>query len=484
VRRVRIARTALRLALGGEREPEGPPVSERPPQTTVVLDADRRVRAAGAQVDRLLGRTAGDVIGSRLERVPRTAGHGRLEVVWPDRSVHALDYAAAGRSPAGTQLVALCAVEPGAAEPRRRDVKHALMADLRAPERDPFALIDARLAAALGADRVGVFESAGPARPLVLRAGAGWADDAIGRATAPSAADTPVGRALASLEPVIIRDLRRAPPAAPALADVVSGVEVAIRPHRSAWGVLGAYSTHRRRFSPDEVDVLTAVAELLALSIDRTVVEGRTRARIAQLLHDEALQSMLAARQYLASAGGDESRASAARDAVQRAIRELRAVVGDVHPVASGTLALRPAIAAAIQEPARRAGLRTVLEIDPDAGGGRASLLLSLARELAANAAEHAQATELRVALRRAGDRIVLEVADDGCGMEPERVEQALAEGHIGLASAAARVAALGGTLSVDSTPGEGTRVVVELPASERPDLAAGGAGTGAPPGA
>jgi two-component system NarL family sensor kinase len=58
--------------------------------------------------------------------------------------------------------------------------------------------------------------------------------------------------------------------------------------------------------------------------------------------------------------------------------------------------------------------------------------------------------------------------------MAPERVEEALAEGHIGLASAASRVTAVGGRLTVDSAPGAGTRVSIELPGS-----AAGGAGTG-----
>jgi len=470
---LRRARAALRRAL--RPPPAGPPLSECPPQTTLVLGADRRVRSAGAHADRVLGRPPGDVIGSRFARVPWRGGRGRLEVVWPDRSVHALEFAATAGAATSGQLVALRVRSNGAAE--RRDPKHALMADLRAPERDPPALLAAvggPLAAVLCADRIGVFESAGPARPLVLRAGAGWEEGAVGRATAPSAADAPVGRALASAGPVIIRDLRRTAPVAPPLDDVVSGVEVAIRP---AWGVLGAYTTRPRRFSPDDVDFLTAVADVLALSIDRAGIAMRTRAEVAQLLHDEALQSMLAARQYLASPAGEEprrDRAIPARDAVQRAIRELRAVVGDVHPLVADRLPLRAAITAAVEEPARRAGLETTLEIELEDGAGWASLLLSLARELVANVAEHAGARHLRVSLRCAGERIVLEVADDGAGMAPDRVEQALAEGHIGLASAASRVTAAGGKLTIDSAPGAGTRVSVELPGP-----AAGGAGTG-----
>jgi signal transduction histidine kinase len=461
-----------------------PPLSMRPPQTVVVLDPDHRVIDAGAEVDRVLGRPPDDVIGSRLGRVPWTGGRGRFEVVWADRSLHALEFAATTGSRSHGQFVALREVPRdvvGDALPR--DPKHALMADLGVPDHDPFVLIDGlggRLAAALDADRVGVFESSGPARPLLLRAGTGWVRGAIGHATAAGAPDAPVGRALATTDPVIIRDLRRVPGREPPLSGVVSGVEVAIRPHRSPWGVLGAYSTRLRQYSPDEVDFLCSVADLLALSIDRAGAETRTRAQIAQVLHDDALQSMLAARQYLATGAGEvlrPEREIPAREAVERAIRELRVVLGDVHPVVA--LPLRAAIEAAVAEPARRSGFVTTLAIEPEAGEGWTPLLLSLVRELISNVAEHADARRVRIELRRHGDGVALEVADDGRGMRPERAEPTLAEGHIGLASVASRVAAAGGELTIESTPGEGTRVRVELHGPGGPELTADGAGTG-----
>jgi signal transduction histidine kinase len=478
-----VKRLRRRLASRGRRgdPPEEPPLSVRPPQTVVVLAADQRVVDTGGQVDRVLGLAPDDAIGSRLARIPWTGGRGRFEVVWPDRSVHALEYAAAAGSRGSGQLVALREIArdaAGAAVPR--DAKHALMADLRAPGQDPLTLIDrlgGRLAAALGADRVGIFESSGGARPLVLRAGTGWGRGAVGHATAAGAPDAPVGRALATADPVIIRDLRRAGAREPPLSGVVSGVEVAIRPRRHPWGVLGAYSTAPRRFTPDEVDFLASVADVLALSIDRAGAETRTREQIAQLLHDDALQSMLAARQYLGAAAAElpgGERAMRARQAVQHAIRALRAVLGDVHPAVA--LPLRAAIEAAVAEPARRGGFETTLAIEPEAGEGWAPLLMSVARELIANVAEHAGARHVRIELRRHGDGVALEVADDGRGMEPERVERALAEGHIGLASAARRIAAIGGEVRIESAPGEGTRVRVELRGDGEPGSAPGGA--------
>ncbi len=479
--KARVRTLRRRLAFRSERGE--PALWVRRPQTVVVLAPDHRVIDTGAQVDRVLGGPPDDVIGSRLARIPWSGGRGRFEVAWPDRSVHALEFVATTGSRRNGQFVALREIGRGAAGGALpRDPKHALMADLRAPDRDASALIDGlsgRLAAALDADRVGVFESSGPARPLVLRAGTGWVRGAIGHATAAGAPDAPVGRALATRDPVIIRDLRRVPAHELPLGGVVSGVEVAIRPDRRPWGVLGAYSTRPRRFSPDEVDFLSTVADVLALSIDRAGAETRTRAQIAQLLHDDALQSMLAARQYLAP--GEVARRepeTPARESVEHAIRELRAVIGDVHPAVA--LPLRAAIEAAVAEPARRGGFETTLAIEPEAGEGWAPLLLALARELIANVAEHADARHVRIELRRHGDGVAFEVADDGRGMEPERVEQALAEGHIGLTSAASRIAAIGGELTIESAPGEGTRVRVELRGDGGPEPATGGAGSGA----
>jgi signal transduction histidine kinase len=490
-----VSRLGETLSSPHEAPAEAPPwpvLAARAPQTVVILDRDRRILDSGDGVDAVLGRSAADLIGRRMELIPSIGGRGLLEVSWPDGSSHRLEFSATPHRRDAGQLVALRSVRDGDAPealPAARDPKHALMADLRAPGRELRALIDAvggRLAAALGADRVGVFESQATRQRLLLRAGAGWARGAVGSATVSGAAGAPVGRALAAGEPVIVGDLRRLSGAAPSSAllgehGVVSGVEVPIQPQSGPWGVLGAYSTRLRRFSPDEVDFLCAVADTLALAIEREQaqdeIEERTRAQIAQRLHDEALQSMLAARQYLAD--GRHGADTRAHDAVRRAIGELRQAVSDLHPVAGDGAQLRGAIEAIVAHQSRRGGFAATVDIDLEPDHGCAPLLLSVARELTANVAQHAQARHARVELRRAGDRLVLEVSDDGAGIGPARLEEARAEGHIGLASVARRVDALGGELTIDSVPGQGTRVRIEIPGRGRPIPAGGAAGTG-----
>lgn len=77
--------------------------------------------------------------------------------------------------------------------------------------------------------------------------------------------------------------------------------------------------------------------------------------------------------------------------------------------------------------------------------------------EALTNAVKHADASHLQVRLGRAADVLTIEVVDDGPGAE--RLEWGT-----GLRGIADRVEALGGHLHVHSTPGEGTRLVAEMP--------------------
>jgi signal transduction histidine kinase len=77
--------------------------------------------------------------------------------------------------------------------------------------------------------------------------------------------------------------------------------------------------------------------------------------------------------------------------------------------------------------------------------------------EALANVAKYANATEATVTVRRAGGRVAVEIADDGVG----GADAAQGSGLRGLAD---RVGALDGTLSLESPPGRGTRLRVELP--------------------
>jgi signal transduction histidine kinase len=87
--------------------------------------------------------------------------------------------------------------------------------------------------------------------------------------------------------------------------------------------------------------------------------------------------------------------------------------------------------------------------------------LLRAVQEALANVRKHAQAGRVRVTLSYMGDVVVLDVQDDGRGFDPG---QAGAGGGFGLAGMRERVEQLGGTLLIESGPGGGTTLVVEIP--------------------
>lgn len=94
--------------------------------------------------------------------------------------------------------------------------------------------------------------------------------------------------------------------------------------------------------------------------------------------------------------------------------------------------------------------------------------LLRAAQEALTNAGKYAAAREVAVTLSYMGDVVVLDVQDDGRGFDPAQLANAPAgpDGSFGLSGMRERAAQLGGTVEIESAPGEGTTVVVEIPLS------------------
>jgi signal transduction histidine kinase len=88
--------------------------------------------------------------------------------------------------------------------------------------------------------------------------------------------------------------------------------------------------------------------------------------------------------------------------------------------------------------------------------------LLRIVQEALANVRKHAAASRVTVTLSYLDDVTMLDVHDDGVGFDHAAT---VAAGGLGLQAMAERVAALGGSLVVESAPGEGTTIAVEVPA-------------------
>jgi two-component system NarL family sensor kinase len=202
------------------------------------------------------------------------------------------------------------------------------------------------------------------------------------------------------------------------------------------------------------------------LAAQLLTAEQRERRRLAELLHDESVQTLALAQQEL----GDYHRTSReasferARAAIAQAMGQLRGEIFELHPYLLDHAGLEATLRAIAERFARRMGAQITVAVDPAAAGPHDELVVVLVRELLANAAKHSRATDVAVAVRAAPGRVEIEVRDDGVGVDRGRRAEALHAGHIGLASCERRVQAIGGEFGVVSAPTRGTTVLVTLP--------------------
>ncbi|MFB3917907.1 MAG: PAS domain S-box protein [Terriglobales bacterium] len=126
---------------------------------------------------------------------------------------------------------------------------------------------------------------------LLLRAGVGWGPGLVGRAVEPNDLESHAGFTLRCKGPVITEDLRTETRfRAPALLrshGVISGMDVIVQGQGRPWGVLGTHSARRRKFTQDDINFLQAIANVLAIAIERkrteeALAQSEQRFRLAQ----------------------------------------------------------------------------------------------------------------------------------------------------------------------------------------------------------
>ena len=214
-------------------------------------------------------------------------------------------------------------------------------------------------------------------------------------------------------------------------------------------------------------DALAVRTRLVQQTLD---AEARAAARLAADLHDGVLQSLLAVRYTVLEAAEGVPSLSASAATLGEVVAQIRGVIGDLHPSVLEHLRLAAALSALVRRAGKRApAIRFALDADPAASERRPHdlVLYRCASELVANTISHAQASEVRVRLRREPDSDELLVADDGVGFDPAILEQRLREGHIGLLAVRERIEGVGGILTITPTPGGGSTVRVRVTTRE-----------------
>ncbi|MER5402898.1 GAF domain-containing sensor histidine kinase [Streptomyces sp. NPDC002599] len=233
-------------------------------------------------------------------------------------------------------------------------------------------------------------------------------------------------------------------------------------------------------FTEDDEELLTILAQHAAIALtnarlyerSRELTIAEERSRLAHELHDAVSQKLFSLRLTAQAAATlvdrDPSRAKGELQHVAalaaEATEELRAAVVELRP-------------AALDEDGLVATLRTQIQVLDRAHSARVTFsshgvralpasqeeaVLRVSQEALHNALRHSGAARVDVTLDRRGPGAVLHVRDDGSGFDPTATRSA--GRHLGLVSMRDRASGVGGTLTVESAPGKGTVIEMEVP--------------------
>ncbi len=211
-----------------------------------------------------------------------------------------------------------------------------------------------------------------------------------------------------------------------------------------------------------------------ALLGNAIAASAHERRRVASYLHDGPVQEIaglafaLAPLADRADAKGEHEDAGVLRSTIERlrrTVRDLRALLVELHPPHLAAAGLDAAIADLVS-PLQESGADVTVSIDGAERLDREqeALVYRVAQEAVRNAIAYADAHSLRVDFGVDDGVARLVVADDGRGFDPATREERRAEGHVGLSLVEELVRESGGSLEIDSSDGQGTRVTLEVP--------------------
>jgi signal transduction histidine kinase len=280
---------------------------------------------------------------------------------------------------------------------------------------------------------------------------------------------------------------------APAPANEISAAEgirsvlsVPIRISGQIFGVFGMDYCQPRSFSPEDTRLCMALAQRAAIAIENARLYEQAeqaatleeRQRLARELHDAVTQSLYSL-VLLSEAGRRHARGGNLEqvehhlgrlgETAQQALKEMRLLVYELRPLALREVGLAGALQQRLEAVEKRAGIQARLFVV-----GQADLpppldeeLYRIAQEALNNALKHAFASAVTVHLRASLEAVELEIGDNGRGFAPLHGDTA----GIGLHSMRERAERLGAALDIQSTPDEGTRILVRVPlaADDRP---------------
>jgi PAS domain S-box-containing protein len=306
------------------------------------------------------------------------------------------------------------------------------------------------------------------------------------------------GRAISTLEDVPTADgvlrhwlVYKFPVDAPSGERYVGGVAIDITERRDAEDQLRkARDELEKRVAERTSKLTTANARLQQEILEREAAEAALRTEqvllrrllyrqeaerklIAYEIHDGPVQYVTAALMHLesarqtltASSPGQNEEFSTALGLLRNTIAEARRMINGLQPIVLDQSGLVPAIDCLISEHFDRDRVQFEHQMRSDRLTPLVEgALFRICQEAINNAVRHSQSPKIQVCLRQDHAWVRLEVIDQGVGFDPHHV---VAANSFGLRGIRERARLLGGHATIDSAPGHGTRVAVELPVTD-----------------
>ncbi|MCU1449035.1 MAG: ATPase [Acidimicrobiales bacterium] len=271
---------------------------------------------------------------------------------------------------------------------------------------------------------------------------------------------------------IVVRDLL-SPPARGCAPLSRSALFAPLIARDAVVGLVAIEKAEPARYTEEDEALLAELVEPLALAVDnamwfarlRTVGAEAERSRIARDLHDRLAQSLVYVGFELEridqSQGGD-TELGALRDIVRGVVSELRETLYQLRAIVSEEEALDAVAAGYVERFVQRTGIP--VSFTSNSEGRRLPLrveqeLWRMLQEALTNVERHSQAQHASVSWQIVGNRAELEIRDDGRGFKVHQV----ARERFGLVGMGERADGIGAHLTIDSEPGAGTRVLVEV---------------------
>ncbi len=224
-----------------------------------------------------------------------------------------------------------------------------------------------------------------------------------------------------------------------------------------------------------ERELTSGKAHLHQLSIFLQRAREDDRAHFSRELHDELGQNLTALRidfnglssQLATSDPAIAARLTAIDQMINRTVDATRLICEELRPGMLDDLGFEAAISSYAREFTKRFGVPCDLLLDREDYGldkYLSTAIFRIVQESLTNIARHAQASHAMVALQDCGDELLLTIADDGIGLPAELTGERKTYGMLGMRE---RVNMLGGRIAIDSAPGRGTHIEVNIPRND-----------------